>query len=148
MFTRRNVRTQLRDLGAERPNYFAMAGTPALAHYRSGTGRGEPMQPPNVVTASTSQLQKKFKHAADFGVAGTPNKANLQAFDDALRNHVQSPATQQIVGTYRGDPANIYVDSASRLAVIVDLAGNFLTGWKLSAQQLWHVLNGGNLGGR
>jgi hypothetical protein len=105
------------------------------------------MQPPNVVTAAPSQLQKKFKHAGDFGVAGTPNRATLQAFADAIRNHVQSPATQRIIGTYRGDPVHIFVDTATGLAVITDLAGNFITGWKLSGQQLWHVLNGGKLGG-
>jgi hypothetical protein len=105
------------------------------------------LQPPNVVATSTSQLQKKFKHAGDFGVAGTPSTANLQAFDDAIRNHVQSPATQKIVGTYRGDPVNIDVDPATELAVITDPADNFISGWKLSAQQLWHVLNGGKLGG-
>ncbi len=102
---------------------------------------------PKVATTSTSQLQKKFKHAGDFGVAGNPNKANLEAFDNAIQSHLQSPGTQKIAGTYRGDPVNIHVDPTTGLAVITDPAGNFISGWKLSAQQLWHVLNGGKLGG-
>ncbi len=102
---------------------------------------------PKGATTSTSQLQKKFKHAGDFGVAGNPNKANLEAFDNAIQSHLQSPGTQKIAGTYRGDPVNIHVDPTTGLTVITDPAGNFISGWKLSAQQLWHVLNGGKLGG-
>jgi Colicin D len=102
---------------------------------------------PEGAITSTSQLQKKFKHAGDFGVTGTPNKANLQAFDNAIQGHIRSPGTQKVVGTYRGSPANIYVDPTTGLAVVTDVGANFISGWKLSAQQLWHVLNGGRLGG-
>jgi hypothetical protein len=101
----------------------------------------------NAYSASTSQLQKKFKHASDFGVSGNANKANIQAYDQALRNHVSNPAVQAVHGTYRGNPAIIHVDPTTGLAVVTDKAENFISGWKLSAQQFWHVMNGGNLGG-
>jgi Colicin D/Pretoxin HINT domain len=101
----------------------------------------------NACNVTQSQLQKKFKHAIDFGVTGNSNTANLQAFENAIQAHVNSPATQLVVGTYHGNPANIYVNSSTGLAVITDTSNNFVSGWKLSAQQLWHVLNGGKLGG-
>ncbi len=88
---------------------------------------------PNHAITSTSQLQSKFKHAGDFGVNGTPNKANLQAFDTAIQRHVDAADTQKIAGTYRGNPVNIYVDPKTGLAVITDRLRNFISGWKLSA---------------
>jgi hypothetical protein len=99
------------------------------------------------IIIDTAQLQSKFKHAADFGVVGNANKAMLQAFSDAIQNFVKSPGVQRIVGSYRGKPAVIYVDAKTGLAVITNTAGEFVSGWRLSAQQLWHVLNGGKLGG-
>lgn len=94
-----------------------------------------------------AQLQSKFKHAADFGVFGTANRANLQAFAAAIREHVTSLGTTLVTGTYRGTAARIFVDPLSRLAVITDEAGNFISGWRLSPQQLWYTLNKGTLGG-
>jgi hypothetical protein len=102
---------------------------------------------PQTLSIASSQLQKKFIHAANFGVSGSPNKQNLQAFENAIQAHVNSGATQAINGTYRGNAAIIHVDPQTGLAVITDTAGTFISGWRLSAQQLWHVLNGGKLGG-
>ena len=99
------------------------------------------------VNTSTAQLQKKFKHAIQFGVTGTPQKATLQAFDNAIQQHVQNPAVQHIIGTYRQLPAILHTDANKLLVVVTDLSGNFISGWKLSAQQLWHALNEGKLGG-
>jgi hypothetical protein len=101
----------------------------------------------NSCLISTSQLQSKFKHAADFGIAGTPNKGNLQAFASAIQRHVGDSSTQLIQGTYRGNPVNIHVNPQTGLAVLTDVGNNFISGWRLSAQQLLHVLNGGKLGG-
>jgi hypothetical protein len=92
-------------------------------------------------------LQKKFKHAKDFGIKGNYNPTNAKAFEDAIRKHVHNPAVQPITGTYHGKPAIIYVDPNTGLAVITDPSGNFISGWTLSPQQLWHALNGGVLGG-
>jgi len=103
--------------------------------------------PGSTVITTQSQLQKKFKHATDFGVVGSPNVANLAQYDQAIKDLVASTATRHIQGIYRGLPAIINVNPVSALAVVTDLGANFITGWKLNAQQLDYVLTVGKLGG-
>lgn len=99
------------------------------------------------VTTTPVQLQSKFKHAADFGINGNWNPENGKAFDAAIKAHVKSPDVQLIEGSYRGDPARIFVDPKSGLAVITTPSGEFISGWKLNPQQLQNVLTTGKLGG-
>ncbi|HEX7379255.1 MAG TPA: colicin D domain-containing protein [Pirellulales bacterium] len=96
---------------------------------------------------TTQQLEKKFKHAGDFGVIGTATQANLEAFDAALRKHVANGDTVHIQGWYRGQEVFLHVDSGTALAVITDKMANFVSGWRLSTQQLEYVLREGKLGG-
>lgn len=99
------------------------------------------------VTATTKQLQKKFKHAVDFGVAGTGTKEDLKQFEVAIQTQVASPNTVHIDGSFRGDSAILHVDPNTGLAVITDKTGNFLSGWRLSSQQLQYATTAGKLGG-
>jgi len=99
----------------------------------------------NVCITNPHQLQKKFKHAIDFGVSGNQNKATLAAFKTAIQGHVTSLGTTLVSGTYRGNPVNIFVDPLSKLAVLTDRTGNFISGWKLNQAQLFNVLNRGSL---
>ncbi len=94
---------------------------------------------------TTKQLQRKYKHAADFGVVGNYNRANGEMFADAITRHVSGPGTKKISGTYRGNPVTHYVDSQTGLNVIVDASGNFLSGWKLNPAQLQNILRHGGL---
>jgi hypothetical protein len=96
---------------------------------------------------AASQLQSKFKHAGDFGIAGNFNRANATAFENAIRTHVNNEATQVIQGTYRGQEVLHFLDPRTGLNVITDRAGQFISGWRLSAAQLQHVLANGRLGG-
>jgi hypothetical protein len=96
---------------------------------------------------TTQQLQRKFKHAPDFGVDGNYNLTNASRYGGAINQHINSPSTQVIQGQFRGAPVTHYVDPATRLNVIADPAGNFISGWKLSPQQLEQVLKTGKLGG-
>lgn len=48
-----------------------------------------------------------------------------------------------VQGTYRGSSVTHHVDPSTGLNVIRDSSGNFLSGWKLSPQQLQHVLSTG-----
>jgi len=93
------------------------------------------------------QLQKKFKHASDFGVSGNFNKANEEAFKNALLAHTADKATVIIDGTYRGDKVFSFYNPNTGLNVIRDQNLNFVSGWKLSPAQTQHLLTTGDLGG-
>lgn len=80
-------------------------------------------------------------------MSGNANNKILSEFSPALQAHVNAPETLAIQGAYRGNPVTHYVDPNTGLNVIHDALGNFLSGWKLSAQQLKHVLETGKLGG-
>jgi hypothetical protein len=100
------------------------------------------------ITTSKSQLQHAFKHAKDFGVVGNQSNKTLAEFTTAIQQHIADPGTRAIQGTYRGlNNVTHFVNPVTGLNVIRDEAGNFLSGWKLSAQQLQHVLTTGKLGG-
>jgi hypothetical protein len=95
----------------------------------------------NACVISPAQLQSKFKHAVDFGIFGNANKSTLSAFANAINDHVTSLGTTLVTGTYRGNPVHIFVDPLTKLAVLTDRSGNFISGWKLTPAQLWNVLN-------
>lgn len=94
---------------------------------------------------STRQLQKKFKHAGDFGVTGNYSKANAAEFSRALNRHINSPEVRVIQGTYHKQPVTHFLDPQSGLNVIADPADNFISGWRLSPEQLQNVLTHGGL---
>jgi len=52
-----------------------------------------------------------------------------------------------IQGAYRGKDVMHSVDPGTGLNVMKDSSGSFLSGWKMSDQQLRHVLDNGSLGG-
>ena len=106
--------------------------------------------PPAVNRAIAFQrrnLQHAFRHAPDFGVHGNQNNQTLAQFQAAILTHVQAPGTQAIAGTYRGNPVTHFLDPNTQLNVIRTQAGDFLSGWRLSNQQLQHVQANGQLGG-
>lgn len=43
------------------------------------------------VILENKQLQRKFKHAKDFGVKGNFNPENLKLFKDAILSHMKDP---------------------------------------------------------
>lgn len=94
-----------------------------------------------------SQLQHAFKHADDFGVTGNASNKTLAEYSSAIQSHITAPGTSVIQGTYRAQPVTHFTDPFSGLNVIRDASGNFLSGWKLSPQQLQHVMTSGKLGG-
>jgi len=105
---------------------------------------GEP-NVPRKIAIDEKQLQAKFKHAPDFGVSGNYNKANASELSRAIERHVQDPAVRVIEGTYHRAPVIHYLDPTTGLNVMTDLAGNFISGWRLSAEQLQNVLAHGGL---
>jgi RHS repeat-associated protein len=99
-------------------------------------------------TFTESQLQHAFKHAKDFGVVGNQSKKTLAEFSAAIEKHIADSGTRVIEGEFRGiKNVTIFVNPGTGLAVIRDASGKFLSGWKLSAQQLHYALTIGKLGG-
>lgn len=92
-----------------------------------------------------SKLQHEFKHAGDFGVTGNWNNANGELFSNTIKNHINN-VTNPIQGTYRGT-INVthYYDPVTGVNAMVDSAGNFVGGWKLSPQQITNLLKNGNI---
>ena len=95
--------------------------------------------PKSFINASNSQLQKKFKHAGDFGVSGNYSKANVQNFRNALNDHKANQNTIKIEGTYRGNDVNFYYNSKNNLNVIESKSGDFVSGWKLNKSQAKNI---------
>lgn len=98
-----------------------------------------------VLLRTPQQIQAKFKHASDFGVAGNYSKPKAAEFSQAIHEHINSPSVRSIPGTYHKQPVTHYLDPSTGLNVIVDPAGNFVSGWRLSPAQLQNVLKHGGL---
>ena len=91
------------------------------------------------------QLQRKFKHASDFNVLGNYNKENCLLFRDKIIAHMKNPNTKLIDGTFKGQEVTMYFNEGTRLNVILDIEGNFVSGWKLSKDQAINVRDRGAL---
>jgi hypothetical protein len=81
------------------------------------------------ISFTNSQLQKKFKHAVDFGVTGTPNKTTVAAYQAAVEAHVANPAVVEFMGNYHKNPALIFLDPATNQMVLATPAREFISGW-------------------
>ena len=100
---------------------------------------------PRTITCSARQLQRKFKHAADFGVMGKYSRQQAIMFEQAIRAHSEDETTLMIPGMYRGEPVTHFVHPQTRLNVMRDTQGAFVSGWRLTWIQLTHVLVRSNL---
>ncbi len=94
---------------------------------------------------SPKQLQRKFRHAEAFGITGNYSLANAKKFYTKIQEHLNSPKTKMMLGTYRGNPAKLCVDKKSKLVVILKPNGDFVSGWKLTTAQWDHVKTSKNL---
>jgi Colicin D len=95
---------------------------------------------PRTITFSARQLQRKFKHAADFGVMEKYSRQQATMFERAIRAHVEDETTLMIPGTYRGEPVTHFVNPQTGLNVMRDTQGAFVAGWRLTLVQLANVL--------
>ncbi|HLO50375.1 MAG TPA: colicin D domain-containing protein [Kamptonema sp.] len=100
-----------------------------------------------IIPISELQIQKKFKHAGDFGILGNYNLQTAATFAAAIQAHVQKPGVQEIAGTYRSQPVKHYFDPLTNLNVIVDARDNFVSGWKLNSAQVVELTTTGDIGG-
>lgn len=67
------------------------------------------------VNFDLKKLEKKWKHARDFGVTGNRNKINLLLYQKALEDHVNDAIIEEIIGTYRGIPVYHYYNPTNQL---------------------------------
>ena len=100
---------------------------------------------PRTITFASRQLQKKFAHAADFGVTGKYSRQQAAMFERAMCAHVEDETTLMIPGTYRGEPITHLVNPQTGLNVMRDAQRAFVSGWRLSPGQLATVLTCGSL---
>jgi len=82
---------------------------------------------------SQKQLDKKFKHAIDFGIETTKkNPATLKQYASAIESHMEDIATAE-KGTYGFvKDSKVYFNSNTNNAVVLDKSGGFVTGFKLT----------------
>jgi hypothetical protein len=114
-----------------------------LAIRRLGTVSGEWPQ----LLISGRRVEQKFKHAADFGVSTHRGKAGFTAFEESVGQFLARPTTTRVLGTYRGESVILSYDKSSRLAVVQNVDGTFVSGWRLRPKQLLHVVRDRSLGG-
>ena len=93
-----------------------------------------------------AKLRHVFKHAANFGVTPRWNPVNAALFEAALHHHVNDPTMTVIVGTYRGIiHVTHYFDPTTGRNVMVDMAGELQSAWRLSPRQVFHLRTSGNV---
>lgn len=99
------------------------------------------------LSSSAAQLEAKFKHAADFGVAESRGASGFQAFGKAVDSFVADSGTVRVKGTYRGNPAILNYNPATAQVVVQATDGAFVSAWQMSPAQLQNVITKASLGG-
>ncbi|MFI6357947.1 RHS repeat-associated core domain-containing protein [Streptomyces sp. NPDC050743] len=98
--------------------------------------------------SSQKTMSKKFHaHAGDFlDNPGNLNKANLQRFEDAMREHMTADGTKVYRFNYRNQgPAVGFIDPASQKMVMLHSDGKFWSAWKLGDKQFQGIVDKGFL---
>ncbi|HHW37551.1 MAG TPA: hypothetical protein GXX18_09995, partial [Bacillales bacterium] len=91
---------------------------------------------------TTMKLQHEFKHAKDFGVTGNWNKTTGEAYQRAIQSHINT-ATGIFKSKYRGQDVYVYINKKTGVGAYTDLSGNYIGGWKFSADQMkFHLTKG------
>jgi hypothetical protein len=99
------------------------------------------------IEIARKQIQKKFDaHAKDFGITLGKGKAGFEAFENAIRKHCLKDTTVVMQGTYRGNISVHHLfDPETGLNVMRKENMEFLSGWKLSAEQIENLFRTGNI---
>lgn len=80
-----------------------------------------------------------------FGMKGNWNPGQAAEFSRAVNQHINDPIVAAIAGTYHGAPGTHYFNPSTGVNVMVDSAGNFVSGWRLGADLMGNVLRSGAL---
>jgi RHS repeat-associated protein len=99
-----------------------------------------------ILSISPRLAQKGFgKHGSALGLTGNWNPSRAAEFSAAVNKHINHPVVQVIEGRYRGIDVTHYLDPRTGVNVIADRAGNYISVWRLGAEQLESVLKTGRL---
>jgi len=94
-----------------------------------GLGIGRALMAKKAIKFSMTQLQKKFKHAPDFGVNSPWSKKAAEDFKAAIQTHINNSKTKAITGTYRGTQSvTHFYNPNTGLNVMRDSQRNFISG--------------------
>ena len=103
---------------------------------RQSSGYGQFSQTADNISAlkelNVKQLDRKFKHAVDFGIVTTKkNTQTINRFGEAIKAHMRSPDTVQF-GTYGFIPdSKAFYNKVSHNIVVITKDGGFSTGFRL-----------------
>ncbi|MFF3166624.1 putative T7SS-secreted protein [Streptomyces sp. NPDC003273] len=98
--------------------------------------------------SSQKVMSKKFHaHGGDFlDNPGNLNKANLQRFEEAMREHMTSDGAKIYRYNYRNQgPAVGFIDPMSQKMVMLHADGRFWSAWRLSDNQFQGIIDKGFL---
>jgi hypothetical protein len=122
-----------------------MAGaTPVLTHNCEAVETAAGAWASKADFSNVSVMSKKYDaHAADFGITGNRNGANLAAFQEALVQHMTAPGTKIYRFDYRGQGTAVgFIDPVTNKMVMLRAdSGQFWSGWTLSDDQFASVID-------
>ncbi len=98
--------------------------------------------------SSQKVMSKKFHaHAEDFlNNPGNLNKANLQRFEEAMREHMTADGVKTYRFNYRNQgPAVGFIDPSTQKMVMLHADGRFWSAWRLGDQQFQGIIDKGFL---
>lgn len=97
-------------------------------------------------TMDNKQIQKKYKHAPNFGISDNYNQKNAQLFKNKIIEHMKDPSTQIIEGTFKKIEVTHYFNPETGLNVFFNRDNNkFISGWLVKDDQLDNMVNRGAL---
>lgn len=105
------------------------------------------------VKFTLSQLQKKYKHAEDFGLSSSYSKLNAKKYQEAIIAHLNDVNTRQF-GTYLySKQSKVYYNDTTGMVVVLNVKGDFITAFipsdvnefGIKTNQLTNFLNNGAL---
>ncbi|EJG5923173.1 S-type pyocin domain-containing protein [Salmonella enterica] len=82
------------------------------------------------------QLDRKYKHAIDFGINDTKkNSETLTKFRDAIEAHLADKDTVER-GTYRREKySKVFFNTNTMVVVVLNNNGDFISGWKIDPNE-------------
>lgn len=128
------------------------AGPPTAADGAAAQQRSPeaPLRPAEPISAdqfhiAPGQLQRKFKHAEVFDISGNWNPENGRRFTETIRDFIRKPDVVRIEGEFRRQPVTYFFQRGTARIMMFNSKGKFISGWKLTEKQLFHLMLDGRL---